>query len=63
MIRLKEGATWQNSTIGALYLDNIRYAGAEIAADNYEEYTNIALDNGARFARSSIKVNKLSGEE
>ena len=63
VIRLKEGATWQNSTIGALYLDNIRYAGAEIAADNYEEYTNIALDNGARFARSSIKVNKLSGEE
>lgn len=63
VIRLKEGASWQNSTIGALYLDNIRYAGTEITAENYEEYTNIALDDGARFARSSIKVNKLPREE
>lgn len=62
VIRLLEGATWQNSTIGALYLDNITYAGTQITEDNYKEYTNIALDDGARFSESSIKINQLSDE-
>lgn len=60
VIRLGEGAENTNCTIGALYLDNIRYAGEEITSDNFENYTNISLDSGARFAKSSIKINKLT---
>jgi len=45
VIRLLEGATWQNSTIGALYLDNITYAGTQITEDNYKEYTKINAQN------------------
>ena len=58
VIRLLNGATWQNSTIGALYLDDITYAGTEITEENWREYTNIALDDGARFSDVNIKINE-----
>ena len=58
VIRLLNGATWQNSTIGALYLDDITYAGTEITGENWREYTNIALDDGARFSDVNIKINE-----
>jgi len=55
-------AAGKSIMIGALYLDNITYAGTQITEDNYKEYTNIALDDGARFSESSIKINQLSDE-
>jgi hypothetical protein len=43
VIILKNGADWTNATIGRMYLDNIDYCGTMITADNYEEYSNIAI--------------------
>ena len=63
VVRLGEGASPINSLIGMLYFDNITYLGTRITADNYADYANIALDEGAIFQKASIKINTLSGKE
>ena len=59
VIILKNGADWTNATIGRMYLDNIDYCGTMITAENYEEYSNIAIPEEAKFGKSSIRINTL----
>ena len=63
VIRLGEGVDYTNATIGAAYIDNYRYCGIDITKDNYLDYTNIALSDGAKFSKSNLKINTLGEEE
>lgn len=59
IIRIASGVDARNSTIGNIYVDNVNYVGVDITKTNYSEYTNIALDDGAIFSKSGIKINTL----
>ena len=63
VIRLGEGVNYTNATIGTAYIDNFNYCGVDITRDNYLDYTNIALSDGARFSKSNLKINTLDEEE
>ncbi len=60
VIRLADGVDFRNSTIGNLYVDNVKYNNVEITTDNYLDYTNINLSDTAKFSKSNIKINTLN---
>lgn len=62
IIRIASGVDSRNSTIGNIYIDNVNYVGVDITKNNYSNYTNIALDDGAMFSKAGIKINTLNDQ-
>lgn len=60
VIRLGNGADFRNSVIGNAYIDNCSFEGTLIDEDNYKQFTNIALDDNAKFSTKNIIINSLA---
>ena len=60
VIRLGNGADFRNSVIGNAYIDNCSFEGTLIDEDNYKQFTNIALDDNAKFSTKNIIINSLT---